>query len=416
MTSVEQLIGNLLLRHNCVIIPSFGGFVAKRVSARIDYNSGTMLPPSKSILFNRQLLNNDGLLINEYARENSVSYEEAAQEMNELVQNWQSDLKKGGRIEIERVGNLFYDDERNICFEQDRFANLLLESFGLGSVHFVSEEDVRMVEQSVSIAETLEPSIEMQPKSEIAPEPEEKKVEQLSLRERQSREKIAPIVPIAKVTPVAKQEKIVSKEETPKRKNRAWRYIAAACILPVAFYSVWIPVKTDVMESGMLSFSDFNPFHQRTKGTYTPSEKPVAAKQEVPEKVALKDEVKGIASDVYSYKFTDDTYISVALPEKEAEASNIENGTPEPNVETPDPSSNNSFNAHAMHYVVGCFGDKENADNLVAKLRANGLDAKIVDVQGGLHRVSAGGAISEESYQTIKLKADAMGLSGWRLR
>ncbi len=416
MTSVEQLIGNLLLRHNCVIIPSFGGFVAKRVSARIDYNSGTMLPPSKSILFNRQLLNNDGLLINEYARENSVSYEDAAKEMNELVQGWQSDLKKGGRIEIERVGNLFYDDERNICFEQDRFANLLLESFGLGSVHFVSEEDVRMVEQSVSIAETMEVSEEVQPKAAIIPESEAKKVEQPSLRDRQSNEKVARIVPIAKATPVAEEEKVVAEEEAPKRKNRAWKYIAAACILPVAFYSVWIPVKTDVMESGMLSFSDFNPFHQRTKGTYTPSEKPVVSKHEVSEKATLMDEVEGVPNDVYSYKLTDDTYITVALPEKEADVSNTENGAPEPIVETPDPSANNSFNANAMHYVVGCFGDKENADNLVAKLRANGLDAKIVDEQGGLHRVSAGGAISEESYQTIKLKADAMGLSGWRLR
>ena len=49
-------------------------------------------------------------------------------------------------------------------------------------------------------------------------------------------------------------------------------------------------------------------------------------------------------------------------------------------------------------------------------MQANGLDAMIVDVKGGLHRVSAGAAISEEAYQTIKLKADAMGWSGWRLR
>ena len=149
MTSVEQLIGNLLLRHNCVIIPSFGGFVAQRISARIDYKSGTMLPPGKSILFNRQLLNNDGLLVNEFARENNVSFNEASKELDALVEQWNVTLTQGGRIEIERVGNLFFDEERNICFEQDRFANLLLESFGLGSVHFVSEEDVRIVEHKI---------------------------------------------------------------------------------------------------------------------------------------------------------------------------------------------------------------------------------------------------------------------------
>ena len=39
MVSVEELIGELLLRHNCVIIPSFGGFVAKQTGASIDYRN-----------------------------------------------------------------------------------------------------------------------------------------------------------------------------------------------------------------------------------------------------------------------------------------------------------------------------------------------------------------------------------------
>ena len=59
---IEKLIGDLLLRHNCVVVPSFGGFVAKQVSAVIDYKTGVMHPPKKSLLFNKQLINNDGLL------------------------------------------------------------------------------------------------------------------------------------------------------------------------------------------------------------------------------------------------------------------------------------------------------------------------------------------------------------------
>ena len=53
MFTVEELIGDLLLRHNCVIVPSFGGFVAKQSSATIDYKNGVMLPPGKSVMFNR---------------------------------------------------------------------------------------------------------------------------------------------------------------------------------------------------------------------------------------------------------------------------------------------------------------------------------------------------------------------------
>ena len=423
MTSVEQLIGNLLLRHNCVIIPSFGGFVAQRISARIDYKSGTMLPPGKSILFNRQLLNNDGLLVNEFARENNVSFVEAAKEMDSLVEQWHVTLKEGGRIEIERVGNLFFDDERNICFEQDRFANLLLESFGLGSVHFVSEEDVHIVEHKIAVRETA-PIVEEEitkitpvvpVKEDSVPVVAENASTEAELK---TQKEVTPIIPIAKAVPVAENKKAVPEEKVaePKRRNRAWRYVAAACILPIAFYSVWIPVKTDVLESGMLSFSDFNPFHKRAEGTYDPVKETTPWSADRGEEPNFSKEVGELpeGTKVYTYELSGDTYIKVALPENDASSpSEIVSETP---VETPTNETSTSFNANTMHYVVGCFGDKVNADNLVAKMRANGLEATIVDIKGGLHRVSAGGAISEESYQTIKLKAEAMGLSGWRLR
>jgi len=190
--------------------------------------------------------------------------------------------------------------------------------------------------------------------------------------------------------------------------------VAAACILPIAFYSIWIPVKTDVLESGMLSVSDFNPFHKRAEGTYKPVKKSSDSTEKTPQKPSLSDEVKDVKEDVYTYQLTDDTYIKVALPQ-DAEPVGEATTNTDPVTTTATPT-NNDFNANTMHYVVGCFGDKANAENLVARLKANGMDASIVDIKGGLHRVSAGGAISEEAYQTIKLKADAMGLSGWRLR
>jgi len=92
MRNVEGIIGQLLFRHNCVIIPTFGGFVAKPVSAKIDFDNGIMYPPSKSLLFNRQLVNNDGLLINEYAEANGRSFDEAATEIQEVINHWKSKL------------------------------------------------------------------------------------------------------------------------------------------------------------------------------------------------------------------------------------------------------------------------------------------------------------------------------------
>ena len=142
MISVEQLISDLLLRHNCVIIPSFGGFVAKQTAAKIDYTNGIMSPPRKSLLFNRQLINNDGLLIAELAVSNKIDYSAASEQINAITSVWQTQLKNGERVTIDKVGFLYFDQEKNICFEQDRFFNLLLSSYGLGKVHFLSEEDV----------------------------------------------------------------------------------------------------------------------------------------------------------------------------------------------------------------------------------------------------------------------------------
>lgn len=383
MTTVEQLIGDLLLRHNCVIVPSFGGFVAKQVSAKIDYASGKMVPPSKSLLFNKQLINNDGLLVNELSQANSLSFDQASQEVLAKVNGWQQALKSGQRIELDRVGYLYNDAENNLCFEQDRFFNLLLESYGLGKVHFLSEEDVKIAER-INVQREVASTIVVEEKTPL------KKI----IQEEEEQKEEIPVI----AHPVIQE----------KRKSKAWKYIAAACILPIAFYSIWIPMKTDVLESGMLSFNDFNPFHKTSKAEYTPNA--ISIKDNAKSNhVSLEEKVTDLPEnvEVYTYKYDDDLYIPVALDKEDVS---------EPEVIPTDPIANDVFDANAMHFVVGCFGDESNATNLVAKLKANGMDASIVDVHNGLHRVSAGAALSMEAIYKLREEASALGYSGWTLK
>jgi cell division protein FtsN len=403
MSSVEGIIGQLLLRHNCVIIPSFGGFVAKQVSAKIDFENGTMFPPSKSLLFNRQLVNNDGLLINEYASSNGKSFDEAAAEVREVTDHWKSKLQSGGRIEIDKVGKLFFDAENNICFEQDRFYNLLLESFGLSKVHFLSEEDVKIVESTIELIEKREQEvtlhIEKEPTTLTEAEREEEPV------------KIVPIAPAASVE--EKEEEVIPHPvivEQKKKGNLGWRIVAVACLFPIAFYSFWIPLKTDVLESGVISIKDFNPFYEAPKSVYTPNESAdisISATEVVDLEEKLEELPK--SATVYSVKYADDHYVAVELPEKHvAEVQNEETSTPEKVEEV--------VNANAMHYVVGAFGNKSNAKKLVKELKLKGLDAKIVGYTNGLHRVAAGSAISQEALDALINKSKEMGHPGWVLR
>jgi len=377
MISVEQLIGELLFRHNCVIIPSFGGFVAKQTPASIDYKNGVMMPPRKSLLFNRQLINNDGLLIAELAVANSVNYESASHSISELVTNWYEKLKVGERITIDKVGFLFFDQEKNICFEQDRFFNLLLESYGLEKVVFLTESDVQFVQKT-----TIERSNE------------EKNVAQSAI-----------VFNTESITQEQKTaETVIIQHPALKQKPKVWKYVAAACLLPIAFYSFWLPMKTNVLESGMISVKDFNPFYKTGESAYTKQHltvsKPIETEKTLEELVAeLPEDIV-----VYRYQFDEDLYIPIRIHSKK------EIDTEPVSIENP------VVNTANFEYIVGCFSNRENAENLVAALKAKGLNSYIYDESKGLSRVSAGNAFSDADLQKLVEKANSAGANGWVLK
>ena len=378
MATMETLIGDLLLRHNCVIVPSFGGFVAKQVSAQIDFVTGKMSPPRKSLLFNKQLINNDGLLINEFARANRLSFDTASDTLKKKIADWNRVLASGGRIELDRVGFIYFDEEKNICFEQDRYFNLLMASFGLGQVHFVPDVAVREEQRIIDVESRKEPLIDTVKAGRVI-EIAAKNIEKVS-------------------TPRPVNHPAIEKE-----RSHTWKYIAAACFLPIAFYSVWIPMKTDVLESGVISINDFNPFKKRGVAGFQPSK--IKEIQVLPKSEAtLTEKIEEISTnvDVYTYKFDEDFFVPVAI--KDPKTLNEPNGPRE------------NFEVENVHYIVGCFASKENANNLVERLKTTGLEARIVDIHNGLHRVSAGGAISEEGLQHIKMTASSISLSGWVLK
>lgn len=385
MLTIEEIIGNLLLRHNCVVIPGFGGFVAKQISSYIDYSSGMMLPPRKSLLFNRQLMNNDGLLVSELAKANASSYSDAEDLVKQKISLWNDRLRNGERISIDKVGALYFDQEKNICFEQDRFFNLLLASYGLGKVHFLSETEVEIVKH-----ESENQPVKTSKEKTIVPQLTVVKSDAITAAE----EKQTVILPI-------------SKEVVSPRSSKTWKYIAAACLLPIAFYSVWIPMKTDVLESGMISLKDFNPFSKSVPAVYEVRSLDTKITDKVDTKT-LEEQLTELdaATDTYQYNFSDDLFLTVKL----ASENEVDQPVIESSIESMEVSKGN------FNYIVGCFSDQSNATNLVSKLKAEGLAAKIVDVKGGLHRVSAGSASNEVEFAKIISVAESKGYQGWVLK
>ena len=134
--NTEKYIAELLHEHDCVIIPGFGGFIGNYLRARIHPVHHTFFPPSKSLLFNINLKQNDGLLASRIAFRENISYEKALLNIFGLVECWNKQLKEQQYLVIDSIGKLAQDREGNLLFEQENSLNFLPDSFGLAS--FVS--------------------------------------------------------------------------------------------------------------------------------------------------------------------------------------------------------------------------------------------------------------------------------------
>jgi hypothetical protein len=138
---IRNCIAELLLLHDCVIIPGFGGFIGNYSPARIDRVHHTFEPPAKRLLFNINLKQNDGLLANAVAESFGTSYAEACRMIEEFAEDCRFCLKTGKPFILPEIGQLNSGKEGIINFEQDHSANLLPDAFGL--TPFISPPVVR---------------------------------------------------------------------------------------------------------------------------------------------------------------------------------------------------------------------------------------------------------------------------------
>jgi hypothetical protein len=129
----NKYIIELLFEYDCVIIPGFGGFIGNYTPARIQTSYHTFFPPFKSLLFNTNLKQNDGLLAVRISQGEKISYADALLSIGSLVNSWHKQLNSGLTVEIDHIGKLYRDKEGNLQFEQDRDVNFLRESYGLSS-------------------------------------------------------------------------------------------------------------------------------------------------------------------------------------------------------------------------------------------------------------------------------------------
>lgn len=214
---IEQYISELLYKYDCVIVPGLGGFVANYKSATIQPIQNTFSPPSKSISFNKNLSNNDGLLANFIAQQESFSFDVASKKIEDYVVKINRNLKLKKNISLVGVGTLFLDSENRLQFEPANSANYLLESYGL-------------------------PVYQKQP------------IKRITIEDKITKEFVDRTAPL------------IAMNSPENKKSKKWMYSAALVFL--AFGAGFMANSSNL--SGDLNYANLNPFITNVKAVYSP--------------------------------------------------------------------------------------------------------------------------------------------------
>lgn len=116
---MKELISHieyLLIRHDCVVLPGLGAFIVTYPS-NANYSSSQIIKrPQRRIRFNRNIINDDGLLINSYARKQKINFEEARELVKFDIFKLRKAINLSGKIKIGRLGEILIDSEGNYIF------------------------------------------------------------------------------------------------------------------------------------------------------------------------------------------------------------------------------------------------------------------------------------------------------------
>lgn len=346
---IDQYIADLLKDHDCVIVPDFGGFVANYASAKINATNNRIDPPHRNISYNKYLVHNDGLLASYVAQKQELAYESALRNVRDYAIYLKDELKEKKQVSIEKVGVLYQQANGTFRFEQVKNPAFFVDGFGLESFF------AKTVSHPQVVAEPPKPL--EKPAKVVAPK----------------------VVPM----PVADTKPKVEEEVEPKEhKRRIWPMVAAAAVLPFIGYAIWVSMSTPLFKnSGEFQYSDLNPFTEKVCKTYAVRSAAIAAADlSAPERPVLDENA-----------YFDTVYADIAIDKTLV-------------VKLREPKEINSSSNDGMpyHIVGGCFGDEMNAVSLVSKFRARGQNAAVIDLKGGLYRVSV------QSFGTKKEAVQAL--------
>ena len=339
---VEKHISELLYAHDCVIVPNLGGFVANYAPAKIHPSNHTFTPPSKNIIFNKTLKNNDGLLASHIAYSENTDYSQALKYINHFVDNTNAQLKNGAKVKLDKVGTFYLDVERNIQFEPDT-TNYLLDAFGLEGF------------QSPAIKrDNIGKRLEKEFKDRDALPAEKKKI-------------------------------------------NVKKYVALALTLPLVLGIVWVPLKTDLLKN--VNSSNLNPFASKVAAKYSIHEKSNAKELKTEDFESLPLFNENDTTKYITFNLTENN----AIPTTVYMGKNAIEKALKADTTAIVRRNEVIHKGYKFHLVAGCFQIQDNAEKFVNTLQSQNITASIIGKnKEGLFVVSCGDyATQKEAYKEL---------------
>ena len=136
MLRIVTHIERLLLVHDCVIVPKFGGFVLQTVPALQQVEEHTFRPLRKEIGFNMTLQHSDGLLAESYMQMHGVGYRQALLMLEEDVDDLKKILQQYKKLSMGVLGSFSFGQEGQMIFHPGETDLFSVGSYGLPVFHF----------------------------------------------------------------------------------------------------------------------------------------------------------------------------------------------------------------------------------------------------------------------------------------
>ncbi len=155
-----KYINELLYEHNCVVVPGWGGFIARRVSAQVNPVSNKITPPGKRIAFNQGLNLNDGILAKHVATREGISYETSLDKIQKMLLELRQALVENRSIHLETVGTFYVDQDEVMTFHPEVDLNVSKDDFGLvtiAAVPVTRDENAKLKQKIRSRVEYRKP-------------------------------------------------------------------------------------------------------------------------------------------------------------------------------------------------------------------------------------------------------------------